>query len=140
MLWKNLYGIENMPEMKDIEKYVGSPLWSELCLFAENECGARRYIEYSKCSMKKGWNVKYKRNGRALCTLYPGEKVFECMVSVGRKEASEAELILPGCSKYIKELYENTEGLNGAKWLMIEVAYEEILVDVKKLIKLRMKK
>lgn len=140
MEWKELYGIDSQPEMTDIEKYIGSKLWNELCCFAEDECSAKRYIEYSRCSMNTGWNIKYKKSGRALCTLYPDKNIFECMISIGRKEAEEAELIIPSCCKYIRELYEKTALFNGSRWLMIEVSSEEILDDVKKLIKLRMKK
>ncbi|KAB2952754.1 DUF3788 family protein [Heliorestis acidaminivorans] len=30
---------------------------------------AKPHITYSKCSAQPGWNVKYKKSGKSLCTL-----------------------------------------------------------------------
>ena len=62
------------------------------------------------------------------------------MVSIGAKEAAEAELILKGCSPYLQELYAGTAPFNGGRWLMIEVRDKETLEDVKEMIGVRMKK
>ena len=97
-------------------------------------------IEYSRCSMQGGWNVKYKKGSRAVCTLYPEEGYFICMVSVGAKEAPEAELALNGCTAYVRQLYHDTTPFNGGRWMMIEVRNGEVLEDVKDLIGIRMRK
>ena len=57
--------------------------------------------------------MKYKKGSRAVCTLYPEEGYFICMVSVGAKEAPEAELALNGCTAYVRQLYHDTTPFNG---------------------------
>jgi hypothetical protein len=81
--------------------------------------------------------VKYKKSGRALCTLYPDAGQFIALVTIGAKEATEAELLLPTCTEFLRELYARTQTFNGARWLMIHVTDEGVLEDVKKLIRLR---
>jgi hypothetical protein len=81
--------------------------------------------------------VKYKKGGRALCTLYPDDGAFTAMVTVGSKEAAEADLLLPTFSDYLRELYDRTQAFNGARWLMIRVTEARVLEDVKTLIRLR---
>ena len=62
------------------------------------------------------------------------------MVSVGAKEAPEAELALNGCTAYVRQLYQDTAPFNGGRWMMIEVRNGEVLEDVKELIGIRMRK
>ena len=90
--------------------------------------------------MQGGWNVKYKKGSRAVCTLYPEEGYFICMVSVGAKEAPEAELALNGCTAYVRQLYQDTAPFNGGRWMMMEVRDGDVLEDVKELIGIRMRK
>ncbi len=140
MEWKELYSKGCRPDLTAIAVYIESPLWNRLCEHVESIYGISPVIEHSVCSGAPGWNIKYKKGGRALCTLYPAQGFFTCLVSVGSKEAMEAELLLPSCTSYLQELYRNTRVFNGGRWLMIEVTSEAILEDVKMLIDLRVKK
>lgn len=139
MEWDKLFSWDTQPDIKQITAYVDNPLWSNLCKCLEETYGVVPKIEYSRCSAKPGWNVKYKKSSRALCTLYPESGYFTCMVSIGMKEALEAEGLLVTCTAYVKELYAAANSMNGSRWLMIEVTDERILADVKELIKTRVK-
>ena len=140
MHWNEIYSSGSQPDMKQIGNYVQTGLWENLCGFLETNYGSVPKIEYSCCAAKPGWNVKYKKSGRALCTLYPEEGFFTCMVSIGSREAPEAELLLDGCTVYVKDLYYSTALFNGGRWLMIQVTDEQILEDVKQLIGTRVAK
>lgn len=61
MKWNELYPSSVPPLPSDIDKFVSSPLWSEFCTSVEGTYGVSPRVEYSKCSMAPGWNVKYKR-------------------------------------------------------------------------------
>lgn len=128
------------PDMPQLSAYINNALWDELCSHIEQTYGVSPNIEYSTCSMQPGWNVKYKKGGRALCTLYPAKGSFTAMVSIGAKEANEAELMLPTLTEYTRELYQNTRELSFGRWLMIDVASPEVLEDAKRLISLRVRK
>lgn len=94
---------------------------------------------YSKCSAQPGWNIKYQKSGKSLCTLYPMEGYFIALVVIGEKERPQAELLMPALTPYTQEIYHNAGGLNGARWLMLNVTAEDVLQDVKSLIMLRVK-
>lgn len=140
MNWNELFDSGNQPDMEQIGDYVASSLWDDLCSHLEQEYKTVPKIEYSRCSMQPGWNVKYKKGGRALCTLYPAEGYYTCMVSIGSREAVEAEMLLEACTRYVKELYHNAGCLNGSRWLMIDVTDGDILTDVMELIGTRVQK
>ena len=137
MNWFQRYPKSQQPTLEQISEYIASPLWGELCRWAEQSYRIEPKVEHSTCSGAPGWNVKYKKGGRALCTLYPDDGQFTAMVTVGTKEAAEAELLLPTCSEYIRELFARTRDFNGGRWLMIRVSDAAVLEDVKKLIRLR---
>ena len=137
MNWFERYPKSQQPTLEEIANFIASPLWGELCAWAEKTYQIEPKVEHSTCSGAPGWNVKYRKGGRSLCTLYPDDGQFIAMVSVGVKEASEAELLLPTCSDYIQELFARTQTFNGGRWLMIRVTDVAVLEDVKKLIRLR---
>ncbi|MGM9961336.1 MAG: DUF3788 domain-containing protein [Allobaculum sp.] len=95
-------------------------------------------IEYSGCSMEPGWNVKFKKAGKTLCTLYPKEGYFMVMVVIGKKEKPAVEEILPSCNAQLQEIYRTTEEGNRQRWLMIPLEDQDALYqDVLRLIQIR---
>ncbi|MGE5626628.1 MAG: DUF3788 domain-containing protein [Solirubrobacterales bacterium] len=139
MDWKSVYPETDKPGIEQIGKYVDNPLWQEFNDNMMNLLGLKPLIQYSKCSMVPGWNVKYKKSGRALCTLYPMENYFICLVVIGGKEAIEAEIAIDSCNPYIQGLYNDARPYNGGKWLMVDIKNKEIMDDVNKLISLKIK-
>lgn len=140
MNWNLLYPKGCPPDGRAISDYIGSPLWDELCSHLESCYDVLPKIEHSICSGAPGWNVKYKKSGRALCTLYPNNGFFTCLVSVGSREVMEAELLLLVCTESVRKLYWDTKPFNSGRWLMIPVTSHEILEDIKQLIALRVPK
>lgn len=136
MTWSEKYLKENKPEIEAIDKFIDSPHWTEICRFIESTYEIKPLIEYSTCSGAPGWNVKYRKSSKALCTLYPNKNYFTCLISVGQKIAMEAEVIIFS-EPYLKELYQNTKPFNGSRWLMIDVNTNEILNAVKQLLYIR---
>jgi hypothetical protein len=137
MKWYQRYPKAQQPTPDEISTFIGSPLWDELCRWVEASYKTKPKIEHSVCSGAPGWNVKYKKSGRSLCTLYPDAGSFTALITIGTLEAPEAELLLPTCSDDLRELYAHTREFNGARWLMIRVTDAAVLEDVKKLVRLR---
>ena len=137
MNWNQLYPKSQQPTLEEINAFIASPLWGEFCRWAEERYAVLPKVEHSTCSGAPGWNVKYKKSGRSLCTLYPDEGAFTALVTVGAKEAPQAELLLPTYSEYLRELFSRTQPFNGARWLMIRVSDPRVLEDVKQLVSLR---
>lgn len=126
-----------VPTMDMIGAYIGSPLWENLCRYMEEQYRIEPVIEYSTCSGQPGWNIKYKKAGRALCTLYPMEGYYIALVVIGEKEREKMELELPFFTEYLQQLYQETQICMRAKWLMIQVKNDAILEDVKQCIAIR---
>jgi AraC family transcriptional regulator len=125
------------PSFAAISDYVNSPLFEQLCQYIEVEYQSKPVLEYSRCSMQYGWNVKYKKSGRTLCTLYPMEGYFIALIVIGNREITETELMLPSFTEYLQRLYLETRTGMGQKWLMIDVTEEAVLEDVKDCISIR---
>lgn len=130
------YGREREPSPETISAYVNNALWERLCMHIEEEYQAKPVLEYSGCSMP-GWNVKYKKAGRSLCTLYPMEGYFIALVVIGEREREETELLLPTFTEYLQRLYNETKCGMGQRWLIIEVRDEAVLDDLERLISIR---
>jgi len=141
MQWSELYGDGHEPLDNQIKEFVATPLWDDLANHLQQTYKVGPKLFYSRCSMQKGfwkgWNVKYKKGGKALCTLYPKHGYFIALIAVGAKEIVEADLLIPLCDEYTQNLYSQTEFGTVGKSLALEVTSENILRDVKNLIALR---
>ena len=137
MDWNQLYGPDSAPTEEQISDYIHNALWPDINAYLCRAYGVEPFLSYSGCSAQKGWNIKYRKAGRSLCTLYPMEGYFIALVLLGEKERMEAELALRHCSAYVREVYEKAGSLNGSRWMMIDVADEAALADVKRLISIR---
>jgi len=87
--------------------------------------------------MQKGWNIKYRKGGKSLCTLYPMQGYFIVLAVIGEREINEAELLMPLCSEYTQNLFKQTISGYSGKWMMIDVKKPAVLNDVKNIITLR---
>lgn len=128
----------NSPTLEQIGEVVSNPLFQKFCSEIKKEYGCQEKIEYSGCSMEPGWNVKYRKAGKALCTIYPRETYFTVMVVIGKKEKEQAEEVLAECGETMRELYNGTKEGNGQRWLMIDLEDpDEIYQDTLRLIRVR---
>ncbi len=139
MDWIELYGADRQPTKTDIAEFIANPLWEDLNAFLHANYEVEPSYSYSGCSGQPGWNVKYQKAGRSLCTLYPMPGFFIALVVIGAKEEAEAELMAPMLSEHVQGLMAGSVSVMGGRWLMINVTDERILNDVKRLIQLRRK-
>jgi len=141
MQWSELFDEAHEPLDNQIKEFVDNPLWDELADYLQQTYNVEPKLFYSGCSMQKGfwrgWNVKYKKSGKSLCTLYPKQGYFIALIAVGAKEITEAEFLIPLCDEYTQNLYSQTEFGTVGKSLPVAVTNENILCDVKNLIALR---
>ena len=126
------------PTLEEIGEYVRNPVFMLLCSEIKDTYQCSEKIEYSSCSLEKGWNVKFKKAGRTLCTIYPRENYFTVMVVVGEKEKASVEEILPKCTVELQDIYHQTREGNGQRWLMIDLEVKDDLYhDLLQLIQIR---
>lgn len=134
----DIQNIAYTPSIEEIGEYIRNPLFGDFWAHMEKEYKANCKAEYSKCSWEPGWNIKFKKSGKSLCTVYPRESYFTVLVVVGKKEKEKVEGILPELPEVIREIYHRTEEGNGQRWLMIDVEDEgEVYDGVLQLIDIR---
>ena len=125
------------PTIERMSTDINSPIFDELRKYIEQTYKVLPKIEYSCCSMERGWNIKYKKSSRSLCTIYPRQGFVTCMISIGSKEEAHIRHILPGCTEYVQQLYYKTPPSKMGRWLMIDLKEQAVLEDIKALLKLR---
>lgn len=132
---------EYKPSLDEITDYIEQSTrkrWKEALIFIDQKFHAKETISFSKCCAKPGWNVKYKKSGKALCTLYPGQQSFTALIVLNGTDMEWFKGMRDDYSTYILELYDNCNLFNGTKWLMIDITSDEILNDVKNLMLLKL--
>lgn len=138
MSWSEIYTKDNMPTIEQVGEYINSPLWDKLNCVLLEDFKARPKLEYSGCSIP-GWNIKYKKGGRNLCTVYPDTNIFRVLVISNECNQMEVDFFIETCCEQIKKSYKNTNYFNGGKWLFIDVENTSTLEDIIELINFRTK-
>lgn len=131
---------DNKPNMEDITTYVrgeAGKLWIEFNSFVQATYKSKPNITYSSCSAKPGWNVKYKKTGKSLCTLYPEKNSFIVLIVIPLGLIPLIELEIENLQLSIKELIETAKPFNNTKWLMISVNHKAVFDNVKDLLMLK---
>lgn len=126
------------PSLEEISEYIGCPMFLRFCSELKETYKCSEQIEFSSCSMERGWNIKFKKSGKSLCTIYPRESYCTVMVVVGRKEKAFVEAILEECTPQLREIYHQTKEGNGQRWLMLDLEdCEAMYQDILRLIAIR---
>lgn len=126
------------PTLDEIGEYIGNPVFGKFCSEIGDKYKGKEKIEFSSCSWERGWNVKFKKSGKSLCTVYPRESYFTVLVVIGQKEKEAVESMLPGLSPELQNIYRQTREGNGQKWLMIDLEDQDsIYRDTLRLIEVR---
>lgn len=139
MQWSKKFDMANQPSFEEIDAFIASELWQELNSALQGSYSVKPALSYSKCTAQPGWNVKYKKSGKSLCTLYPMDGFFIALVTIGNKETHELEQTLSSYSEYTQALYRRTPFSCGGRWLMISVTERAILDDVVNLVSIRVR-
>ena len=130
-----------MPSLDGISEYISNELFDQFVQILKERYKVKEKIEFSKCSMQPGWNVKFKKSNKSLCVIYPQQRYFTVMVVVGLKEKEDVEDYLLKASSILRDIYDKTREGRGQRWLMIDLEDERHLYeDVLKLIDIKMKK
>lgn len=126
------------PEFAELTGYINGPaavLWQEFNSFVQENFKSSPKITYSVCSGKPGWNVKYQKSGKSICTVYPERGSFVVLVVITLDLLPLVEAMEP--APPIPEIIRTAKPFNGTLWLMIPVTGETVLESVKELLLLK---
>jgi hypothetical protein len=83
--------------------------------------------------------LKFRRGGKTLITLYIREGFFKAVVILGKKERTKFEENLTGFSDAIRKIYDDTHTYHDGKWLGIDVYDTDLIDDIMKLLHIKRK-
>ena len=128
----------HIPSEYEMRNFINNELWDKFCEFMKSNYNVNPIFEFSKCSLEFGWNIKFKKGSRTLCTVYPRENYFCVMIVIGKKEKEQFENMFHSFCIEIQEIYGDTREFNNQKWLMIDLEDEDKKYeDIKKLLNIR---
>lgn len=128
------------PDYAEIAGYIKPPskeLWMQLNDFIQASYKAEPRITYSCCAGKPGWNVKYQRSGKSICTLYPEKEGFIALVVVTLDLLPVIEALSEKLTPGVRDTIHRAKPFNGTLWLMLQVDSTGALEDVKQLLILK---
>lgn len=137
--WARRFPIDRPPSMEELDQYADNPLWPELRRYLKDAYGTEPRMEYSRCGLEPGWNLKFKKGSKSLATVYLRPGYVTAMISVAPKDEAAAEGVLLTCTEQTRALYRSTAASKMGRWLMLDVTSPEVLEDVKALLALRAK-
>ena len=127
-----------IPALEEMVEYINNPVFLLFCNDVKTKYNCKEQIEFSSCCWEYGWNVKFKKSGKTLCTIYPRENYFTVLVVVGKKEKDAVKAILQEFNPILRDIYCQTKDGNGQRWLMIDLEDKENMYsDIFRLIDIR---
>lgn len=127
---------------EEILTYIKEPAltwWQDLNTFIQQKYKVSPKITYSNCTAQKGWNIKYNKSGKSLCTLYPQRNDFIALIVVKLEMAEMIEAMSDTLDPALLGIVKTARPFNNTKWLMIPVNSPAILRNVQELLTLKMK-
>ena len=87
MLNYEAFNKENQPTEAEIKDFVGTEIFallSDLDNHLRESYKIKPKLAYSSCAMNnnrwRGWNIKYQKSGKSLCTIYPQQGYFLVLI------------------------------------------------------------
>jgi len=130
----------HIPDYDEIGSYINSPsreLWLQLNTFIQERYKAELRITFSTCAGKPGWNMKYQRSGKSICTLYPEKEGFIALVVVTLDLLPVIEALSEELTPGVADTIKRAKPFNGTLWLMLQVDSAQALEDIKQLLILK---
>jgi hypothetical protein len=126
---------QHQPTMREVFASIGSKkgLWKNLERFvAENYQSKRDFAFYGK---NYGWALRFRKAGKALLSMYPGEGSFTAQIVLGETPAKKASSLRLGrnARNVLGRAHQFPEG----RWLFIRVSVKQDLRDIQQLLLLK---
>ena len=129
-----------IPTYDEIFDYINESariLWRDFNSFVQQKYKVSPKITYSKCSGKPGWNLKYHKSGKSLCTLYPERECFVALIVVTLDLVPMIKAMAKDFEPYILKLLKSAKPFNGTLWLMVQIENNAVLENAKQLLLLK---
>lgn len=123
------------PSEKEILDYLGGKAgeaWADVVSFLRTSYDFSPELDYG--GTKYGWSIRYRKNGKSLCTLYPERGAFTVLVVLGKKEAAQVEEYMSEFSMRFVDLFKSARQFHDGRWLWIKILDKSDAEDVRRLL------
>ena len=122
------------PSEKEILRGIGkaSSRWRELQAYiAEAYAVTPELVFYGK---QHGWTFRYRKSGKALCSLFPEKGVFTILIVLGQPEVAAALAQRSRLSANVRRMLIEAKPLHDGRWLWIRPRSAGDLESIKTLL------
>jgi hypothetical protein len=130
--------ISTNQEIKEILRTDMYNVWESVCNLVE------RLYEMDILFKNTNWNnwkyeLKYRRGGKTLCTLYAKDDCINLQIIFGKHERAKFEDEQESYSLEIQNVYNNSTTYHDGKWMSFELNDLTLLEDIPKLLYIKRK-
>jgi hypothetical protein len=128
---------DHQPTMPEVYNALATkqPLWEKLNQFIADNYPIEG--EWNFGGKKYGWNLRYRKSGKALVSLFPNQDSFVANIVLGKDQVEQA-LRLEYASN-IGKILEETPQLHDGRWLFLTITTEEEVEDIQQLLQVKRK-
>ena len=140
MSFERMLDKEHVPTWEEISNYLGREAlkaWNDIVSFIDTNYNHMPETVFG--GKKYGWEIRYRRSGKSLCTLHPEKGAFTILIVLGKKETEQALASLNEFSPDIANLISSAKQYHDGRWLWIRVLNKDNLDDIKGLLKIKKK-
>lgn len=123
------------PSPQDILEALGGQraLWEQLIQFLGENYQLPGELNYG--GKNYGWNLRYRKSGKTLLTLYPQQGYCVAQIVLGKAEVEQALALKLG--KNVQTCLVETPQLHDGRWLFIKVRTARDVKDVQQLLQIK---
>jgi len=128
------------PTEEEMIDFMGEPAkeaWVEIRRFIEEHYDIVPETVFG--GAKYGWEIRYRKSGKTLCSLTPEKGGVMVLIVLGKHESEKALSMRNELSPKMYRLIENTKQLHDGRWLWIRLLTANDVNDVKKLLPIKRK-
>lgn len=126
--------------MELIHSYIGLQAldaWLHLTRFADTNYDHQS--EYIFGGNNYGWNLRYRKSGKTLFSMFPEKDCFTVLLVLGQKELGVYKDREDEFGESFKSVYESAPQFHDGRWLWIKVRSVECISDIEKMILIKKK-
>jgi hypothetical protein len=123
---------EHQPTREEVFGALGSQRlsWENLAQFIAANYGSQGDLRFY--GKNYGWALRFRKGGKALLSLYPGQGSFTAQVVIGQSEVEKALSL--SISDKVSKIIEDAHPFPEGRWLFIKVESEGDVKDIEQLI------
>lgn len=139
--WQEKFSIDEQPTLEDMKEFAAGTYFERLFDFLTENYHPKFSIEYSKeKGAFGGWNLKAKKYGGNLGTIYFREDCVRMMVVVSELFEEDLSATISSMSEQIQKTYMENKPVMGGFWFVVDITSRKNFEDLKYLITLRVRK